>query len=196
MSEIMNPVKPSSVVSSIELDVNEPGILKTIKRNGKISPFDENKIKVAITKAYIAVEGGSAAMSNRIHEQIDELCAQILQAFKRRLPTGGSIHIEDIQDQVELVLMRNRQYKVARAYVLYREEHRKAREKKVPVQTQDNHKVPLILMPNGDSQPLDLERMKTITTEACRNLTNVDPDPIQRDALRNLFNQAKLQDVH
>lgn len=193
MSDIIDPIKQENVVS-IELSVNEPGILKTIKRNGKVVAFDENKIKVAITKAYIAVEGGNAAMSNRIHEQIDELCQQILQAFKRRLPTGGSIHIEDIQDQVELVLMRNRQYKVARAYVLYREEHRKARDaQKQQAQAQN---VLLITMPNGDLQPLDTDRMNTIVEEACRNLDNVQAEPVLKDAQRNLFNQAKLGDVH
>jgi ribonucleoside-diphosphate reductase alpha chain len=149
MSEIFEPIKTASSASQIELSVNEPGILKTIKRNGKVTSFDENKIKVAITKAYLAVEGVNAAMSNRIHEQIDELCAQISQAFKRRLPTGGSIHIEDIQDQVELVLMRNRQYKVARAYVLYREERRKARELELNKPAPES-KIPLILMPRWD----------------------------------------------
>ena len=195
MSDILDPVKQFSDTNQIELTTNKPGILKTIKRNGKISHFDEGKIKIAITKAYIAVEGGSAAMSNRIHEQIDELTQQIIQAFKRRLPTGGSIHIEDIQDQVELVLMRNRQYKVARAYVLYREEHRKVRDNELKKQAIDN-KIPLITMPNGELKPLDLRRMSTIVTEACRSLPNVNAEPVLKDAQRNLFNQAKLQDVH
>lgn len=195
MSDTLDPVMHHSGISQIELSMNEPGVLKTIKRNGKVARFDENKIKVAITKAYIAVEGGSAAMSNRIHEQIDEYTQQIIQAFKRRLPTGGSIHIEDIQDQVELVLMRNRQYKVARGYVLYREEHRKVRDQQLKQHAQES-KIPLITMPNGELVPLDLERMHTIVTEACRNLTNVSADPVINDAQRNLFNQAKLKDVH
>ena len=195
MSDTLDPVMHHSGVNQIELSANEPGVLKTIKRNGKVVRFDENKIKVAITKAYIAVEGGSAAMSNRIHEQIDEYTQQIIQAFKRRLPTGGSIHIEDIQDQVELVLMRNRQYKVARGYVLYREEHRKVRDQQLQQHAQTS-KIPLITMPNGELVPLDLERMHTIVTEACRNLTNVSAEPVINDAQRNLFNQAKLKDVH
>lgn len=195
MSDIIDQVKPTTAMHEFELSANEPGLLKTIKRNGKVTRFDENKIKIAITKAYIAVEGGTAAMSDRIHEQIDDLCTQIVQAFKRRLPTGGSIHIEDIQDQVELVLMRNRQYKVARAYVLYREEHRKARDTQLTEQARDS-KIPLITMPNGELIPLDLNRMDTIVTEACRDLENVSPDPVLKDAQRNLFNQAKLEDVH
>ena len=47
----------------------------------------------------------------------------------RRLHSGGTIHIEEIQDQVELELMRAGEYKVAKGYVLYREERRRIREK-------------------------------------------------------------------
>ena len=195
MSEILDPVKDLPSQSQLELTANTPGLLKTIKRNGKVVSYDESKIKVAITKAFIAVEGGNAAASNRIYEQIDELSQQITQALKRRLPTGGTIHIEDIQDQVELAIMRNGQYKVARAYVLYREERRKARDTNVKQQATDS-KVPLITMPNGELEPLDMQRVNTIVAEACRDLDNVQPDPVIKDAMRNLYNQASLADVH
>ncbi len=127
MSEIIEPVH-DALGTEAELNAHLPGLLKTIKRNGKVVRYDENKIKIAITKAFIAVEGTNAASSNRVYQQIDELTRQMTRTFERRLPTGGTIHIEDIQDQVELALMRAGQYKVARSYVLYREERRKARE--------------------------------------------------------------------
>lgn len=195
MSEILEPVKEVPQTSQLELTANAPGLLKTIKRNGKVVSYDDNKVKVAITKAFIAVEGGNAASSNRIHQQVEDVTKQITQAFKRRLPSGGTLHIEDIQDQVELALMRSGEYKVARAYVLYREEHRKAREADIKQQASDS-KVPLITMPNGELQPLDMERVSTIVAEACRELENVQAEPIIKDALRNLFNQAQLADVH
>lgn len=195
MSEILEPVKDIPQISQLELTANAPGSLKTIKRNGKVVAYDDSKIKIAITKAYIAEEGGNAAASNRIHQQIDEITQQVSQAFKRRLPSGGTIHIEDIQDQVELALMRSSQYKVARAYVLYREEHRKAREASLKQQASDN-KTLLITMPNGELKPLDMERVNTIVAEACRELENVAAEPIIKDALRNLYNQANLEDVH
>lgn len=195
MSEILEPVKDVPQISQLELTANAPGSLKTIKRNGKVAAFDENKIKVAITKAFIAEEGNNAAASNRIHQQIDEITQQITLAFKRRLPSGGTIHIEDIQDQVELALMRSSEYKVARAYVLYREGRRKARETNIKQQAIDN-KVLLITMPDGQLSPLDLERVNTIVTEACRELDNVKIEPVIKDALRNLYNQANLEDVH
>lgn len=195
MSEILEPVKDVSQTSQLELTANAPGSLKTIKRNGKVVAYDESKIKVAITKAFIAEEGGNAAASNRIHQQVEEIAQQITQTFKRRLPSGGTIHIEDIQDQVELTLMRSGEYKIARAYVLYREEHRKAREANIKQASADS-KVLLITMPNGELAPLDMERVNTIVAEACRDLENVKAEPVIKDALRNLFNQAKLEDVH
>lgn len=178
-----------------ELAANAPGSIKTIKRNGSVVPYNESKIKVAITKAFIAEEGANAAVSNRIYQQIDVLSKQVTSAFVRRLPTGGTIHIEDIQDQVELALMRNGHYKVARAYVLYREEHRKARTtvEEAPVEGKQSL---LVTMPDGSVQPLDQDRVETIVNEACRGLSLVEAAPVIKDALRNLFNQASLQDVH
>ena len=192
MSEILEPIAPTS---QHELTANKPGLLKTIKRNGNVVRYDEEKIKIAVTKAFIAVEGSNAATSNRIYQQVDELTRQITQAFKRRLPSGGTIHIEDIQDQVELALMRNSQYKIARAYVLYREERRKTRNAQTKQQNTDS-KTLLITHPNGELKPLDMERVNTIVAEACRNLAHVDAAPVIKDALRNLYNQAKLDDVY
>lgn len=194
MSEILEPLKEKIIPSHRELTATEPGLIKTIKRNGKVVQYDADKIKVAITKAFIAVEGSHAATSNRIHEQIYELTRQINQVFQRRLPSGGTIHIEDIQDQVELALMRNSQYKIARAYVLYREERRKARETQVTQAT--DGKTLMITLPHGEVKPLDMDRVNTIVAEACRALTHVPAEPVIKDALRNLYNQAKLEDVH
>ncbi|MGL5743498.1 MAG: ribonucleoside-diphosphate reductase subunit alpha [Legionella sp.] len=195
MSAIIDPVNDVPQTSQLELTANAPGLLKTIKRNGKVVNYDDTKIKVAITKAFIADEGGTASTSDRIHQQIEELTRQISQVFKRRLPSGGAVHIEDIQDQVELALMRSGHYKVARAYVLYREEHRKARETELKQQAIDN-KLLLITMPDGELKPLDTERMNTIVNEACRDLELVQAEPVIKDAMRNLYNQAKFEDVH
>ncbi|KTD41106.1 ribonucleoside-diphosphate reductase subunit alpha [Legionella parisiensis] len=195
MSAILDPVNDVPQTSQLELTANAPGLLKTIKRNGKVVNYDDTKIKVAITKAFIADEGGTASTSDRIHQQIEEITRQITHVFKRRLPSGGAVHIEDIQDQVELALMRSGHYKVARAYVLYREEHRKARENELKQQASDN-KILLITMPDGELKPLDTDRMNTIVNEACRNLEHVQAEPVIKDAMRNLYNQAKFGDVH
>ncbi|MDP3705121.1 MAG: ribonucleoside-diphosphate reductase subunit alpha [Legionellaceae bacterium] len=196
MSAIIEPMNQTTYPNQMELNANTPGILKIIKRNRKTVPFDETKIKVAITKAFIAVEGPNAVASNRIRDQIDMLTQQVTQAFKRRLPSGGTINIEDIQDQVELALMRSSQNKVARAYVLYRDERRKARDAEIQQNAHKDSKVRLITMTDGSVQPLDMKRVETIVNEACRALENVHAEPVIKDALRNLYNQAKIEDVH
>ena len=114
--------------------VMAPGKMRVIKRNGKVVSFEDEKIKVAIMKAFLAVEGGSAAGSSRIHEEVDQMAQDIIKVFERRMPSGGTIHIEEIQDQVELQLMRNEHHKVARTYVLYREARKNQRveEKEEP----------------------------------------------------------------
>ena len=98
-----------------DIEITAPGKLRVIKRNGKVVSFEEEKIKVAIMKAFLAVEGGSAAGSSRIHEEVDQMAQDIIRVFERRMPSGGTIHIEEIQDQVELALMRSEELKVARA---------------------------------------------------------------------------------
>jgi ribonucleoside-diphosphate reductase alpha chain len=113
---------------SAEILATSPGRHQVIRRNGKVTHFDGAKIGVAITKAFLAVEGGGAAASRRIHEIVEELTGQVTDnLFRRAGASGITVHIEDIQDQVELVLMRGGHHKVARAYVLYREKQSEKR---------------------------------------------------------------------
>ena len=112
---------------NFEVAATAPGEFRVIRRNGKVTVFDGTKIKVALTKAFLAVEGNQAAASTRVHELVEEIGDKIVAAVTRHTPAGGAMHIEDIQDQVELALMRTGERKVARAYVLYREE--RARER-------------------------------------------------------------------
>ncbi|NCX93680.1 MAG: ribonucleoside-diphosphate reductase subunit alpha, partial [Gammaproteobacteria bacterium] len=145
-----NPVtEPAQTTSHPEIEPTKA--FHVIKRNGQVVNFDGSKIKVAMTKAFLAVEGGNAAQSSRVHELVDQLFSDIFQAFSRRFPEGGTFHIEDIQDQVELALMRRGEHKVARSYVLYREQRRQLREAKerpakpgeIRVQLQDGGMIPL-----------------------------------------------------
>ena len=108
-------------LASDDVNITAPGKMRVIKRNGKVVPFEEDKIKVAVTKAFLANESGNAAASERIHIKVEEISADVEEVFKRRMPSGGTLHIEEIQDQVELQLMRNEEYIVARKYILYRD---------------------------------------------------------------------------
>ena len=137
-----------------------PGQLRVIKRNGAVVSYDESKITVAITKAYLAVEGGNAAASSRIHESVAQLSASISEIFRRRMPSGGTIHIEDIQDQVELALMRSGEHKIARSYVIYRNEHARLREQKREAEKPSQPEI-MVTLDDGQQGPLDTERLRT-----------------------------------
>jgi ribonucleoside-diphosphate reductase alpha chain len=124
LPENKNPPRAglSNDTSTAEMAATAPGGIKVIRRNGKVTPFDASKIEVALTKAFLAVEGSNAAASQRIHRTVKALTEQVVQGLTRHMSGGGTVHIEDIQDQVELALMRGGEHKVARDYVLYREQ--------------------------------------------------------------------------
>ena len=137
--------KSTEALSNVVLS---PGKMRVIKRNGKVVSFEEEKIKVAIMKAFLAVEGGAAAGSSRIHENVDVLTKAVVEVFERRMPSGGTLHIEEIQDQVELQLMRSEHHKVARSYVLYREARKNERseeDEQVVAQDGENDEISLII---------------------------------------------------
>ena len=146
--------------------------MRVIKRNGTVVPFEASKISVAITKAFLAVEGGTAAASSRIHETVAKLTELVTATFQRRMPSGGTIHIEDIQDQVELSLMRSGEHKIARDYVIYREQQARKRAAKQALSpaTQAAAGNITVVQADGSRAPLDLDRLHTIVSEACVGL--------------------------
>ena len=173
-----------------------PGTLRVIKRNGAVVGYDNSKITVAITKAYIAEEGGTAAASSRIHETVDKMASEINETFKRRMPSGGSIHIEEIQDQVELMLMRSGEHKVARSYVIYRAERARDRQEHLKTQPESEDKSDLLVtLDDGSTIPLDTARIRTIIAEACHGLEDVNGDEIYTETLKNLYSGVKFTDV-
>lgn len=183
--------------ASNPIEATAPGTLKVIKRNGQVVPFDSSKISVAITKAFLAVEGGTAAASTRIHETVAKLTTQVKAIFERRMPSGGTIHIEDIQDQVELALMRAGEHKIARDYVIYREEQARKRAQKRALSAEAERVAGAIsvVQADGSRAPLDVERMQTVVAEACEGLVDVSASKILEEALRNLYDGVTLDEV-
>ncbi|GEN24241.1 ribonucleoside-diphosphate reductase [Halomonas cupida] len=174
------------------VSVTAPQALRVIKRTGDVVPFDAGKIAVAMSKAFIAVEGDNAATSSRVRDFVKESSDAILNTFARRMPDGGTIHIEDVQDQVELALMRSGEQKVARAYVLYREEHARAREDSG---IQKPHPTLNVTGIDGNRRPLDLGRVETLVFDACEGLEHVDPNRIVQDSLKNLYDGVTIDGV-
>lgn len=180
-----------------QLTATTPGQLRVIKRNGTVVQFDDGKISVAITKAFLAVEGGTAAASSRIHETVAKLTEQVMGTFKRRMPSGGTIHIEDIQDQVELALMRAGEHKIARDYVIYREERARDRAAKAALSPETQAVASAINVRGADGQlaALDIERIRTVVAEACAGLEDVSEAAIIDEALRNLYDGVSATEV-
>src|SRR5256714_10546537 len=140
---------------------------KVIRRNGAVVGFEPSKISVAMTKAFLAVNGSQGAASARIRELVVSLTEAAVGALVRRQPQGGTFHIEDIQDQVELALMRSGEHDVARAYVLYREERSKARAQEKAAKTV----IPGIhVVENGQRTRLDRARLERLVESACEGL--------------------------
>ncbi len=178
-----------------EVTQTAPGLIKVIRRNGTVTPFDINKIAVAMTKAFLAVEGDAAAASSRIHEKVSLLTKKIADTFARRLHSNGTIHIEEIQDSVELELMRAAEYKVAKAYVLYREERRRIREQE-EAESKKTTPVLHVTTIDGHIKPLDMNALIHQVQNACANLSGVQPDLIIEDVKRNLFDKVPQREVN
>src|SRR5213593_2703709 len=168
---------------------------KVIRRNGAVMGFEPGKISVAVTKAFLAVEGGQSAASARIRELVAALTDAVVSALVRRQPAGGTFHIEDVQDQVELALMRSGEHEVARAYVLYREKRAEARAHEA-AQKKPTPQAQLHTVEDGVRRPLDLARLEELIASACEGLGEVvDPKLILAETLKNIYDGVPADEV-
>src|SRR5690242_19204259 len=165
---------------------------KIIRRNGAVVGFEPAKISVAMTKAFLAVSGSQGAASARIRELVGGLTETVVAALLRRQPQGGTFHIEDIQDQVELALMRSGEHDVARAYVLYREERAKARLAEKAARKVESG---LHVVENGARQPLDREALRALIEAACEGLADASPEAVLEPTLRDLYDGVPMDEV-
>ena len=168
---------------------------KIIRRNGAVVGFEPGKISVAVTKAFLAVEGGQSAASARIRELVAGLTDAVVGALVRRQPAGGTFHIEDIQDQVELALMRSGAHEVARAYVLYREKRAEARAQEA-AQKKKTSQPQLNVVEDGVRRPLDMARLNGLIASACESLgEGINPGLILGETLKNLYDGVPAEEV-
>jgi ribonucleoside-diphosphate reductase alpha chain len=166
-----------------------------IRRNGAVVPFEPNKIAIAMMKAFLAVHGTQGAASASVRETVDVLTQGVIRAMVRSRPGGGTFHIEDVQDQVELGLMRGGHHEIARAYVLYRERRTQERSKQVE---HDTPAAPALhVLDNGELVALDLNELKGLIESACENLgDSITAAPIQAETMRNLYDGVPLDEVY
>jgi len=167
-----------------------------IRRNGSVVNFEPSKIGIALTKAFLAVNGGQGAASARVREMVESLTRQVVGALLRSRPNGGTFHIEDVQDAVELALMRSGEHDVARAYVLYRE--RRAQERARNQAEQAPAEAPsLHITDNGVRKPLDLAKLQATIVSAGQGLGEfVDTDAILKETLKNLYDGVPVDEVY
>ncbi len=166
-----------------------------IRRNGAVVAFEPGKIAVALMKAFLAVHGTQGAASASVRETVDGLTESVVRALLRSRPGGGTFHIEDIQDQVELGLMRGSHHEVARAYVLYRERRTQERSRQGQVEQAVQHS--FMVTEGGQQRPLDLNHLRGLIESACANLgTDVKPEPILMETQRNLYDGVPIDEVH
>jgi ribonucleoside-diphosphate reductase alpha chain len=170
------------------------GQYKVVRRNGAVVGFEPAKISIAMTKAFIAVNGGQGAASARIRELVGNLTDQVVSALMRRQPSGGTLHIEDIQDQVELALMRSGEHEVARAYVLYREE--RARLRAQQRQSEAKSESTLSMTVNGQRVALDVARLTALIEASCAGLKEVQPQKILEATLKDLYDGVPEDEVY
>jgi ribonucleoside-diphosphate reductase alpha chain len=190
----------ATVPSSLSVGVSEASSpargayadCKVIRRNGAVVGFEPAKISVAMTKAFLAVNGSQGAASARVRELVAGLTENVVAALLRRQPQGGTFHIEDIQDQVELALMRSGEHDVARAYVLYREERAKARAQE---RTSAKASSELHVVENGERRPLDRAWLQRLVEAACEGLADAVPETILEATLRDLYDGVPMQEV-
>ena len=169
---------------------------KIIRRNGAVVAFEPGKISIALTKAFIAVRGGQSAASSSVREIVAQLTGEVVHALTRRRPEGGTFHIEDIQDQVELALMRSGDHDIARAYVLYREERARERARQQKEQPASGQAAVLHVVENGQRIPLDPIQLMARIESACQHLGEaVDAGLIVKSMLKDLYDGVPAEEV-
>ena len=188
-------IESTASIPSEDLNITAPGKLRVIKRNGKVVSFEEDKIKIAVTKAFLANESGNAAASERIHRKVEDITKDVQDIFKRRMPSGGTLHIEEIQDQVELQLMRSEEYIVARKYILYREERASERTKDKSQHTTVEAPAISVTKKDGTKVPLDINRLASVVNHACEGLEDVSADSILTESIKNLYDGVSISDM-
>ncbi len=196
---------PASLQTDVFTSINADGAsnvaanslnhYQIIRRNGAVVPFEPGKIAVAMVKAFLAVHGTQGAASASVREVVDDLTQIVIRALVRSRPAGGTFHIEDVQDQVELGLMRGGHHEIARAYVLYRE--RRSQERAKMASAKPPTATLLYAVDQGERIVLDLERLKKLIELACAGLgSDIKPEPILAETLRNLYDGVPMDEVY
>ena len=168
-----------------------------IRRNGAVVPFAPDKIAIAMMKAFLAVHGTQGAASASVREVVESLTQAVVRALMRSRPGGGTFHIEDVQDQVELGLMRGGHHEIARAYVLYRERRTQERARQAQTEAARAPAPVLHVTDGGQRVALDAAQLQRLIESACSGLgADVKAEPIVAETMRNLYDGVPMDEVY
>ncbi len=197
-SSSLNPTQTLVAGNTPSEPVQNYGEYRIIRRNGAVVSFEPSKIAIAMTKAFLAINGGQGAASARVRELVEQLTASAVAALMRRQPNGGTFHIEDVQDQVELALMRSGEHDVARAYVLYRFKRMEQRQAQHDSSASTvGAAEQLQVLVDGKSQPLDVGQVRQLINAACVNLNQlVNAEAILTETLKNLYHNVPVEELY
>lgn len=160
--------------------LKEP-LLKAIKRNGALVDFNAEKITLAITNAFLSLEENKHNVA-AVQSKAEELTENIVVLLHNRYTHLGAVSIEEIQDQVELALMRTGEHKAARNYILYREEHAKQRVHNHPIVESIR-----LVDGQGNSTPLNATWLAQRTQRATKGLAHTNANDVLKETHKNLF---------
>ncbi len=192
VAPVVSALSPSTAAATAGL-----ADYKIIRRNGAVVNFEPSKISIAMTKAFLAVNGGQGAASARVRELVEQLTQGVVTALMRRQPAGGTFHIEDVQDQVELALMRSGEHDVARSYVLYRAKRmeERAQQQAAKAATATEHAINISV--DGQLVPLDHDKLDKMIAAACIGLEkHVDANAILHETVRNLYDGVPVEELY
>ena len=194
----------NSQVSAKIKNKNEINLLSlsVVRRDGSIAQFKSEKIFNAIKKAFLAQtkirnnKEKDNEQTSSIHKTIEVLTDKVVAALTRRIADGDMIHIEDIQDQVELALMRDEHHKVARAYVLYREQRAASRYHTKKLKEQIGVKVSSMMVTkrDGTKEPVSLDKITNRVSVLSTGLS-IDPIVVAQKAIPGLYNDITSTEI-
>ena len=196
-SEFTAVPKTSALAPSTASTTASISDYKIIRRNGAVVGFEPSKISIAMTKAFLAVNGGQGAASARVRELVEQLTVGVVSVLMRRQPSGGTFLIEDVQDQVELALMRSGEHDVARAYVLYRAKRQEERAQQQAAKPSASREQSIFIVVDGQRQALDMDKLLLMITSACIGLEkHVDAEAILSETVRNLYDGVPVEELY
>ncbi len=169
------------------------------KRDGRISQFDETRIYLAIEAAFKAETGltRDEQSPDVMQAVVQKITEKVVQECLARAVRGEVLDIERVQDTVETQLMAAGQHAIAKGYILYREERRKARALSGARTTDGQPQAQLfVTLKDGSREPLEAQHIRRRVIAACRGLEDkCSYRDIVDETLQNLYDGVKLDEV-